>query len=51
MLPPLTLVLSSFHLVLAPVAQSAERVLGKDEVGGSNPLWGSRDVDECLTEL
>ena len=25
----------------AHVAQSAERVLGKDEVGGSNPLVGS----------
>lgn len=27
--------------ILAHVAQSAERVLGKDEVGGSNPLVGS----------
>jgi hypothetical protein len=25
----------------AHVAQSVERVLGKDEVGGSNPLVGS----------
>ena len=27
----------------APVAQSVERVLGKDEVSGSNPLGGSRN--------
>ena len=26
----------------AHVAQSVERVLGKDEVGGSNPLVGSK---------
>ena len=26
---------------VAPVAQLAEHVLGKDGVGGSNPLWGS----------
>ena len=29
------------HLLLALVAQSVERVLGKDEVGGSSPLEGS----------
>lgn len=29
-------------ILIAHVAQSAERVLGKDEVGGSNPLVGSR---------
>ena len=28
-------------LFLAHVAQLVERVLGKDEVGGSNPLVGS----------
>ena len=28
----------------ALVAQSAERVLGKDEVGGSNPLEGSTSI-------
>ena len=35
-----------FFLIFNPmfsahVAQSVERVLGKDEVGGSNPLVGS----------
>jgi hypothetical protein len=28
-------------MISAHVAQSVERVLGKDEVGGSNPLVGS----------
>ena len=27
--------------MFADIAQSAERVLGKDEVGGSSPLGGS----------
>jgi len=32
----------TFYSILAAlVAQLAERVLGKDEVGGSNPLEGS----------
>ena len=29
----------------ALVAQSVERVLGKDEVGGSNPLEGSMSIN------
>jgi hypothetical protein len=30
-----------YSILAALVAQLAERVLGKDEVGGSNPLEGS----------
>jgi hypothetical protein len=32
----------------AQIAQLAERVLGKDEVGGSNPLLGSR-IPQIIT--
>ncbi len=30
--------------ICAHVAQLAERILGKDEVGGSNPLVGSSAI-------
>ena len=33
-----------FAVVCAHVAQSAEHILGKDEVTGSIPVMGSRDV-------
>lgn len=38
-------------LYLALVAQLAERVLGKDEVGGSNPLGGSTKIYLIRTTL
>ena len=34
---------SRFPLILAQVAQSVEHILGKDEVGGSIPLLGSKN--------
>ncbi len=37
---------SRFPLVSAQVAQLAEHVLGKDEVGGSIPLLGSQSFEE-----
>ncbi len=36
----------SLSLFKALVAQSVEHVLGKDGVGGSNPLEGSRQTQE-----
>lgn len=33
-----------FHL-LAPIAQSAERLHGKEKVYGSIPYWGSDEED------
>ena len=35
----------------AHVAQSVEHVLGKDEVTGSNPVVGSRNVDRNIDLL
>ena len=32
---------------IASIAQAAERILGKDEVTGSNPVRSSRELD-CL---
>lgn len=29
-------------IAYAPIAQSVERIHGKDEVTGSNPVWGSK---------
>ena len=37
--------------ICAHVAQSAERVLGKDEVGGSNPLVGSKQINFTINTI
>ncbi len=33
------------------MAQSVERVLGKDEVGGSNPPSSSKEIDKLFQEF
>ena len=36
------LLLFMSHNFFAPIAQLVERIHGKDEVTGSNPVWGSK---------
>jgi hypothetical protein len=35
--------------VIAPIAQLVERIHGKDEVTGSNPVWGSMIATKTAT--